>query len=194
MAPARSRLLHAGSEVRAISSFFPGDSSIAVGREATESRFKTEAGGHSVLHLATHGYFNKLSPLLSGLELEPDGADDGRLEVHEILDLRLQATLVTLSACETALGSGHFTELPVGDDFAGLTRAFLFAGSEAVMASLWKVNDRSTRDLMRRFYGELVRSDPATALARAQRQMLRQGDEYVHPYYWAPFVVAGAAR
>ncbi len=108
-----------------------------------------------MLHLATHGYFNRFNPLLSGLELEPDGREDGRLEVHEILGLKLAARLVVLSACDTALGGGYFAEVPSGDDIVGLTRAFLFAGSPSVVASLWAVNDRSTMGLMRAFYGQL---------------------------------------
>ena len=75
-----------------------------------------------------------MNPLLSGLTLEADTQEDGRLEVHEILGLRLNANLVTLSACDTALGSGYFAEVPAGDDLVGLTRAFLFAGSPSVCA------------------------------------------------------------
>ena len=104
-----------------------------VGSGATESSFKRLAGQYEILHLATHGYFNKLNPLLSGMELEPDEHEDGRLAVHEILGLRLKANLVTLSACETALGSGYFTEVPAGDDCGAhpgfpLCRKYLVAG------------------------------------------------------------------
>jgi len=90
------------------------------------------------------------------VELEPDAREDGRLEVHEILGLRLKADLVVLSACDTALGSGYLAEVPSGDDIVGLTRAFMFAGSPSVIASLWAVNDQSTMRLMRAFYGRLV--------------------------------------
>ena len=68
-----------------------------------------------MLHLATHGEFNSFNPLMSGLELEADALDDGLLQIHEILGLRLDADLVTLSACETALGSGYFTDVPAAD-------------------------------------------------------------------------------
>ena len=67
--------------------------------------------------------------------MEADAQDDGHLEVHEILGLRLNAKLVTLSACDTALGSGYFSEVPAGDDLVGLTRAFLFAGSPESLGS-----------------------------------------------------------
>ena len=161
-----------------------------VGSRATESSFKRLAANYDVIHLATHGYFNKLNPLLSGLILEPDAGEDGRLEVHEILELKLNAELVTLSACDTALGSGYFAEVPAGDDLVGLTRAFMFAGSPSVLASLWEVNDRSAVQLMRTFYGHLRDSDKATALAQAQREMRARG-LYRHPYYWGAFTLVG---
>ena len=112
--------------------------------------------------------------------------------MHEILGLRLRARLVTLSACDTALASGYFSDVPAGDDFVGLTRAFLFAGSSSVLASLWEVNDRSTLRLMRSFYRHLEKSGKASALAEAQRAMRRQVGPYSHPYFWAPFVLVGA--
>ena len=127
-------------------------------------------------------------------EAEADAADDGRLELHEILALRLDADLVTLSACETGLGSGYFAELPAGDDFVGLTRAFLYAGSTSVLATLWEVDDASTLSLMKNFYAGLRRSagaeDMANALSLAQRALL-SSKEYSHPYFWAPFVLVG---
>lgn len=194
LAPRRSRLEHAQQEVRSISRFFPRRHLLLEGPRATEASFKTKSGSFSVLHLATHGYFNKLNPLLSWLELEPGGGEDGRLEVHEVLALRLAADLITLSACETALGSGYFAEVPAGDDLVGLTRAFLFAGSASVLASLWEVNDRSTLELMEIFYRHLREGDKAAALATAQREMLHSGGRYAHPYFWAPFTLVGAMR
>ena len=113
---------------------------------------------------------SKLNPLLSGIDLEPDPSEDGRLEVHEIMELRLKARLVTLSACETALGTSYFTELPAGDDFVGLTRAFLFAGSRSVLASLWKVEDRSTLELMEAFYPERGRARSRGCVSRRKRR------------------------
>jgi CHAT domain-containing protein len=194
LAPARSRLRYAQQEARQVAKFFSQQPKVLVGHEATESSFKNEADRFGVIHLATHGYFNKLNPLLSGLELEPDRHDDGRLDVHEILGLRLNTDLVTLSACETALGSGYFAEVPAGDDFVGLTRAFLFAGSPSVLASLWEVDDRSTLQFMRSFYRYLNQADKAASLAQAQRTMYQNGGRYEHPYFWAPFVLVGEMR
>ena len=194
MAPARSRLRYAPEEARTIDAMFKPNSRLLAGDRATESRFKELAGDYNMLHFATHGYFNKFNPLLSGLELEADEANDGLLEVHEILGLELQANLVTLGACQTALGSGYLADVPAGDEFVGLTWAFLSAGSNSVLATLWEVDDRSSVQLMQRFYQLLVNrnqvEDFAGALSKAQRD-LRSSDSYQHPYYWAPFVLVG---
>ena len=195
MAPARSRLRYAPEEARFIDTLFEPHSRLLVGAGATESQFKKLAGDFTVVHFATHGVFNKANPLLSGLELEADTQDDGLLQVHEVLDLRLRANLVTLSACETALGSGYFSDFPAGDEFVGMTRAFLTAGTAAVLASLWDVDDRASVTVMRQFYERLQQSADgagvATALADAQRH-LRASNHLRHPYYWAPFVMVGS--
>ena len=195
MAPARSRLRYAPDEARSVDALYEPHSRLLVGAGATESQFKQLAGDFTVLHLATHGVFNKANPLLSGLELEPDAQEDGLLQVHEILGLRLQANLVTLSACETALGSGYFSDTPAGDEFVSMTRAFLTAGTRSVLATLWDVDDRASVTVMRRFYERLQKSadgaNTAAALADAQRQ-LRASNETKHPYYWAPFVMVGS--
>jgi CHAT domain-containing protein len=197
MAPLTTGLRFAPEEVSSIAAIYQPDMQLLLGRDATESAFKLNAGDYKILHLATHGYFNKKNPLLSGLQLEADGANDGRLEVHEILALSLDAQLVTLSACQTGLGSGFFNDIPAGDDFVGLTRAFLLAGSRSVLASLWEVDDRSTVDLMIGFYKHLKATGSGTgkaaALSLVQREM-RSSKEFKHPYYWAPFVLVGQHR
>ena len=194
VAPTRGGLRHAPEEARAVQALFRPHARTLIGNEATEGRFKQLAGDFRVLHLATHGHFNKANPLLSGLELEADQGEDGMLRVHEILDLHLGADLVTLSACDTALGSGYFSELPTGDEFVGLNRAFLAAGSASVMATLWQVDDRASVSLMKRFYGRLNvsrdGSGAAGALAHAQRAQ-RRSTALGHPYYWAAYVVVG---
>jgi len=112
------------------------------------------------------------------------------MEVHEILGLKLNANLVTLSACDTALGSGYFADVPAGDDLIGLTRAFLYAGAPSVLASLWEVNDRSAVRLMQSFYRRLGNANKAAALAQTQRELKGRG-AYRHPYYWSGFVLVG---
>lgn len=194
LAPERARLRHSLEEARSITKLYQPQSRLLAGSEATESAFKEQAGAFEMLHLSTHGYFNPANPLLSGLELEADESNDGLLEVHEILGLSLNAALVTLSACETGMGSGFFNRIPAGDEFVSLTRAFLLAGSHSVLATLWQVDDRSTVELMKGFYNRLERggsvNDQAVALAQIQRE-LRKSANYSHPFYWAPFVLTG---
>lgn len=191
VAPAEPKLHNTAAEIRGIGALFSSRSRLVFGKQATETLFKQVAGDYDYLHLATHGSLNRNAPSLSALQLEPDAQNDGRLELHEIARLKLRARLVTLSACETALGSGYFTETPAGDEFVGMTRAFLGAGSRAVMASLWSVNDESTRLLMMSFYRHLLQTSDAQALAEAQREFRNANPRYRHPYYWAPFIIVG---
>ena len=164
---------------------------VLLGDEASEARFRREAPQARVIHLATNGVLNQLNPLFSNVVLASGQGEDGRLETHEIFGLQLQADLVVLSACQTALGSGASADLPPGDDWVGLTRAFLSAGTSEVLATLWAVDDWATAELMDRFYLELDgRADAPAALAQAQRAILaRRG--LAHPYYWAGFTIVG---
>ena len=192
VAPANSRLRYAPDEARSIQRIYEPNSTLLLGNAATESRFKSIASDYRILHIATHSDFNRLNPMFSGLQLESDDDNDGRLEVHEVLRLQLDADLVTLSACETGLGSGYFTDIPAGDEFVGLTRAFLSVGTDSVMATLWEVDDESSVHLMTSFYQGLEdsgRSKPQSLSIAQQR--LRANKNYEHPYYWAPFVLVG---
>jgi CHAT domain-containing protein len=128
-APYSSGLNFAMEEAKNVAKIFAPNSDVFIGRSATETRFKETAGQYQVIHLATHAFFNRTNPNFSGLQLEADAENDGRLEVYEILQLNLKARLVTLSACDTALGSGDFAEMPAGDEFVALDRAFLEAGA-----------------------------------------------------------------
>jgi CHAT domain-containing protein/Tfp pilus assembly protein PilF len=159
---------------------------------ATEATLRREAGAYRVLHLATYGLLNKQNPLFSFVDLAPGGGDDGRLEVHEVFGLQLAADLVVLSACQTGLASGALADIPAGDDWVGLTRAFLHAGARNVVASLWPVQDLATAALMERFYeGFTDETDPVQALAGAQRALIAERAT-AHPFYWAGFVAVGA--
>jgi CHAT domain-containing protein len=136
---------------------------------------------------------NRANPLFSWIDLAPIG-DDGRFEVHEIYGLELDARLVVLSACETGLGGGALTSAPAGDDWVGLTRAFLTAGADNVLASLWRVEDLATARLMERFYADLLSgASLPEALAASQRSLIRDQDT-AHPFYWAGFSLVGEAR
>ena len=108
--------------------------------------------------------------------------------------LHLAADLVVLSACQTGLGSRALADVPAGDDWGGLTRAFLHAGARRVMATLWPVDDWATAALMERFYGAGdVAAEPVGALAEAQRALIAV-PATAHPFYWAGFVSVGGSE
>jgi CHAT domain-containing protein/tetratricopeptide (TPR) repeat protein len=191
LAPRPDALPASRQEVAAISRVGGTDARVMVGGAATEEAFRREAPTRRVLHLATLGILNKQNPLFSFVQLAPSGTDDGRLEVHEVFGLRLTADLVVLSACQTGLGSGALSDVPPGDDWVGLARAFLYAGAARVVATLWAVQDRATAGLMERFYREYGSgASSGSALATAQRALLAS-PATAHPYYWAGFEVVG---
>ncbi len=190
MAPRPEALSNSAAEVRGISRG-DGRAEVLVGSRATEARFIELAPQREVLHLATFGVLNPRNPLFSYIQLNPEGETDGRLEVHEVVGLSLAADLVVLSACETGLGTGLSHDVPPGDDWVGLVRAFLYAGAESVVACLWPVDDRATARLMEKFYeGMRDGRSKAGALADAQRSVLRETD-YADPFYWAAFQLTG---
>jgi CHAT domain-containing protein len=186
-----------------------------VGANATEPRVRSLAGDRSVLHFATHGVIRADDPLESFLALDTgrtatgrvaqrsgwsDTVDDGRLTAREIYDIQLNADLVVLSACRTGLGAVS------GDGVIGLARAFLYAGTPSVVATLWDVADEPAARLMPSLYRSLKRvPDKAQALRRAQLTLLhdlRSGRVSVptksgtatlaeHPILWAGFILVG---
>ena len=184
LADQRLSLQHAQEEARAIAALLPG-STLLLGPAATRSALISQAGNHQLLHIAAHGVFQADTPLHSALLLAPTNTDDGLLRVADLYRLQLNADLVSLSACETALSS-----VANGDDLLGFTRGFLYAGTRSIISSLWKVDDRATRDLMLAFYRNLQDMDKAQALAQAQRAIKQQ---FPHPFYWAAFQLTGAA-
>lgn len=162
---------------------------------ATEQAVYTQAPRASIVHLASHGIYKPATPLNSYLALAPTNEQDGWLTASEVYNLDLQQTnLVVLSACTTQLGEllGQGQgNVSAGDDVVGLTRAFLFAGTPSVMATLWNVKDQSTQLLMEHFYQNLQAGmSKAEALRQAQIALIRSED-YASPYYWAAFVLSG---
>jgi CHAT domain-containing protein/tetratricopeptide (TPR) repeat protein len=150
--------------------------------------------GYRVVHFATHGLADTRNPELSGLVLSlVDAAGrprEGFLGLSDIYELDLDAGLVVLSGCRTALGK----EVR-GEGIMGLTRGFLYAGAPRVVASLWKVQDRTTAELMDRFYRALWRDRlPAAAALREAQRWLRRDPRYRDPYSWAGFVLQGDWR
>ena len=150
---------------------------------------------YRIVHFATHGFLNSRHPELSGLVLslvDENGHErNGFLRAHEIYDLKFAAELVVLSGCRTGLGK----EIR-GEGLIGITRAFMHAGSERVMVSLWDVHDEATAELMTRFYTRLLgpqKVSPAAALRAAQVSMARD-KRWSSPYYWAGFTLQGEPR
>ena len=150
---------------------------------STETFLKENVSSYEYVHLATHGILDPVQPLYSYLLFAPTDKDDGLLTVSEVFGLDLNARLVTLSACQTGLG-----DLSQSDDIIGLSRAFIYAGSPAVIVSLWSVADQPTALLMTSFYKNLEDHSPQEALAIAQREVMKQ---YPAPFYWAPFQLIG---
>jgi CHAT domain-containing protein len=179
-------------EVAQIAALYPGSAAYLAG-DATEERVKQVAGRARYLHFATHGLLDERFPLDSGLVLTrtpgaaDQGVENGLLQAWEIFDhLRLNADLVVLSACETALGA----EMG-GEGLVGLSRAFQYAGARSVLASLWSVADESTADLMHRFYRHLKAGlSKDVALRRAQMELMST-DAAAHPFHWAAFTLSG---
>lgn len=178
-------LRYAEREARLVGQRYPG-SAILVRGDATEAKAKVLGETATVLHFATHGELDDKDPLSSALLLVPDSKEDGRLEVREIFGLDLQARLVVLSACETGLG-----RLSRGDELVGLQRAFLYAGTPAVVTTLWKVDDRASYRLMEHFYAQLDAQGAAGALRQAQRATMA---EFPHPFAWAAFGLTGVPK
>jgi CHAT domain-containing protein len=203
-------------EARAIKRLFP-EARVVTGDDATESVLKS-VDRPRILHIATHGFFlrnatnaatndeeNRIAtramsssvvsdnPLLrsglalSGANLNRGGTDDGILTALEASGLNLWGTkLVTLSACDTGLG-----EVENREGVYGLRRAFVLAGAETLVMSLWPVSDYATREMMTGYYEGLRRNQGrGEALRQVKLQMLKRKDRQ-HPFYWASFIQAG---
>lgn len=213
------RLPATRDEVNSIAAIYGRSSTVLLGDKATEERAKKVGDAPRFIHFAAHGFFDGQLPLNSAIVLSlPEtfeyGRDNGLLQAWEIFEsLRIDADLVTLSGCETALGQEM-----AGEGLVGLTRAFQYAGARSVLASLWSVDDRSTAELMKRFYGNLRAGMPKDeALRVSQLALLREhfepaspvdgtrgvrelvnsqddGPNYASPFYWAAFQLMGDWR
>ncbi|MCH7665608.1 MAG: CHAT domain-containing protein [Acidobacteria bacterium] len=185
------RLRLSRREAKAILALAPEGSSFqALDFEASKRLVLSgDLADYRILHFATHAVLDSTRPGLSGIVfsmVDRNGTDqDGFLRAHELYNLRLPADLVVLSACRTALGK----EVR-GEGLVGLTRAFAYACAQRLMVGLWNVQDRSTAELMERFYRRLFAEDsrPSAALRAAQISLWK---ERPAPYYWAGFVMQG---
>ncbi|MFN7929518.1 MAG: CHAT domain-containing protein [Blastocatellia bacterium] len=188
------RLPASRAEAEAILALVPAASrKVALDFAANQTLAQSaELGQYRYVHFATHSLLHPTQPQLSGLVLslvdEAGKPQPGFLNTQAIFQLKLPAELVVLSACQTALGK----ELP-GEGLIGLTRGFMYAGAKRVIASLWRVNDDATAELMKTFYQELLKASsptPAAALRTAQLKVSRL-PRWRAPYYWAGFVLQG---
>ncbi|AFY37701.1 Tetratricopeptide TPR_1 repeat-containing protein [[Leptolyngbya] sp. PCC 7376] len=146
---------------------------------------------YELIHIATHGFLNASEPELSGLVLslfdENQQLQNGFLRLNDVFNLKLNANLLVLSACETGLG-----ENVQGEGLVGLSRGFMYAGVPRIVMSLWQVSDEATAEFMTRFYRNLLEEKltAAAALKETQREM-REETQWTHPYYWSAFILQG---
>ena len=182
-------LPYARSELDVLGRTYPWARILELER-ATEPEFLRAAPDRAaIVHFATPGLFDEVVPPRSGLALTFGPGSDGILQISEIYGLNLNAGLVTLSASQSALDSDV-----TGEGMLGLTRAFFYAGADAVVASLWNVQGPSTAEFMRRFYETLGDGAPIDeALRAAKLSFLSDGGRLAHPYFWSAFVATGHA-
>ncbi|MBB6054082.1 CHAT domain-containing protein [Armatimonas rosea] len=163
-------------EARQVAACF-SDPHLCLGEAATGEAFTRLAPHCQIIHLATHALFRADNPLFSGLQLA-----DGWLLAHDLYGLRLSAQTVTLSACQTGLAT-----TVGGSESFGLVRAFLAAGAQSIVASLWNADDATTRLLMERFYEQVKQGHTPSGALRSAQQAIRM--HFPHPYHWAAFQV-----
>lgn len=155
---------------------------------ATEDSFKKQAKDYRVIHLGTHGVIDEESPLFSRLIFAKDSIEDGYLHTYEIYGQEMEADLAVLMACET--GAGSYT---TGEGVVSLAHAFTHAGCPAVLMSLWKIDEKSSAEIIRRFYGYLHKGKrKSLALKLAKLDYLKNAPrELQDPYYWAGMIIMG---
>jgi CHAT domain-containing protein len=194
--PEFSRLRFSRQEADEIAALAPRSKNLEA-LDFDANRALVESGrltGYDYVHFATHAVIDSDHPELSGIVLSlvdrRGRSEDGFLRMLDIYNLKLNADLVTLSACRTALGKDI-----AGEGLVGLTRGFLYAGASRVVATLWSVEDKATAELMRRFYTGILKDklSPASALRAAQLAMWHD-NQWRSPYYWGAFTLQGEWR
>jgi CHAT domain-containing protein len=185
-------LKYSGLEIKKIASLFkPAKRDILERNLASEENFKSQTlTDFRIIHFATHAFIDDQKPARSSivLALDQDPREDGFLQMREIFNLKMQADLVVLSACQTGLG-----QLIRGEGIEGLSRAFFYAGASSVLLSLWAVNDQASYQLLERFYVHLRSANPVTGSLRQAKLEMINSEVLAHPYYWAGFIVSGNA-
>jgi len=182
-------LPYSKKEIRDIAKNFPsGEVDVFLGGKAQEETLKSmPLAEYGIVHFACHGLLDEQVPFRSALVLsiDEDKKEDGFLQVREIYNLRLNADMVVLSACQTGRG-----RLESGEGLLGLPRIFFYAGAKSVISTLWPINDKSTSILMHSIYEHLSKGESKSqAIRSAKIKMLNS--KYAHPFYWAAFVLNG---
>jgi CHAT domain-containing protein len=179
----------AEEQVRIVSVMLGGRGLIR--HKATEATAKRLMGRARYIHFVTHGEVNPTAPMFSSVVLRKSAREDGWLFAQELMDLNLHADLVTLAACQTALG-----QETRGEGLLGLSWALFVAGAKSSLLTQWEVLDSSTNEVMLSFYKHLKKNGSkgkAKALQLAQLDLMEH-EEFRHPYYWAPFTLVGDWR
>lgn len=175
-------ILGTEQEVKLIQQFF-SHSTLILDEKTNETSVKESMPEATIIHFATHGFYDEEHPLESFLALNSDSKNDGRLTVYEIFNSDINSKLTTLSACDTGIG-----ELSRGDDIISLNRAFLYAGSSNVISSLWSINDRTTPKLMSDLYFYYNQNHSfEESLCLAQRDFIKKTSS--DPKLWSAFVL-----
>lgn len=184
-----SPLIFNKEEVKNIANTFSTD--VFLGKKATLQNLQNQFKNYSILHFATHASANDEFPDFSYLAFTPVKNKANLWYLKEIYNTKLQADLVTLSACQTGIG-----KIENGEGSISLARAFSFAGASSLVKSLWKVNDKSSSQIMSNFYKELSKGLPKNiALQKAKKNYLANGaEELQHPFFWAGFVLTGNTK
>jgi CHAT domain-containing protein/tetratricopeptide (TPR) repeat protein len=192
-APFPTALPGTRAEAREASRSRPGGA-LHLDRRATESAVRAALTGSRIVHIASHGVLNARNPMFSRIELARgaggSSADDGRLEVHEVVKLTVNSALVVLSGCETGAAEDWSGDPLRPAGVATLGQAFLHAGARNVVATLWRIDDEGSASLVSHFYRHMDDGDVARALALAQRELIADRGHGA-PYYWAGFVLTG---
>jgi CHAT domain-containing protein/Tfp pilus assembly protein PilF len=184
-----SSLPHTRKEVNRVARCFPGGQvDVLLESQAKEEVIKARSlMGYRIIHFACHGFLDEKIPMRSALvlTLDDDSEEDGFLQAREIANLKLDAELVVLSACQT--GKGRLENV---EGVFGLPRMFFYAGARSIISSLWKISDRSTSEIMPEFYRQFAAGETKVrSLRLAKLHMLKS--RFSHPFYWAAFVLNG---
>lgn len=202
-------LPYSEKEARLIKDILGTQAELIVGPMATEKTISSQIGQYNNYHFACHGILNDVEPLYSGIALSREpfiskddlkSGYDGVLYAYELLNKKIKANLVVLSACDSGLG-----KIVSGEGILGLTRAFLVSGTNSIIISLWKINDESSSLIMKEFYTQLNKDSSIKAyeaLKNAKLALIKtdnpnfstgkyKGLSFSHPYFWAPFIYSG---